>query len=335
MNIVNAAARVVDTIHNDPYEMIEKVGRLCYKSEDNITEGSAAKFVTAMYKSNHHAMLEHYHVMLSMSSQTYDTFTDVINESDDYLGSNLRKYLNITHRQLTPSYTMSYVSSSFRGFMDLLKVIGCTPVGHAIGSTLNNQFPELFPEYRFDPVEDIDYIINITPWDEFKTDVEDEEWLLGNEKKAILSRHIPITAIFRCDRGVSHELVRHRPASFGQESTRYCNYGNDKFGHTITFIKPCFFEPGSYQYTAWEYACLESENAYFTLIDLGAKPQEARSVLTTSVKTEIGLTATEEEWQHIINLRYHGTTGAPHPPMIEVMKIVYPDICTLSEGRIK
>lgn len=335
MVITNAAARVIDTIHQDPYEMIETVGRLCYKSEDKMTEDSAVKFVTAMYKSNHHAMLEHYHVMLSMSPATFFSLIKVINDADEYMHTNLRRYLNITCRELTHTVTMCYMSSSFRGFIDVLKVIGCTGVGHALGSTLNNKFPELFPDYQFDPeIDDVDSI-SIIDWDNFKELIEDEMWLNEKEKEVILSKHIPITAIFRCDRGVSHELVRHRPASFGQESTRYCNYSNDKFKHSITFIKPCFFENNSYQYNVWENACTESEKAYFTLIDLGATPQEARSVLHTSVKTEIGVTATEEEWQHIINLRHHGTTGKPHPQMLEVMEFVYPDICKLSEGRIK
>lgn len=335
MVITNAAARVIDTIHQDPYEMIETVGRLCYKSEDKITEGSAVKFVSAMYKSNHHAMLEHYHVMLFMSSYTYKQFINVLNETDEVKETNLRKYVNITHKELTPSYTMSYVSSSFRGFIDILKYISDTGIGTALGAVLHNSFPELFPDYIYDPDRDSDFDINIVDWDRFKEDILDEEWLTDSQKSAILSKHIPITAIFRCDRGVSHELVRHRPASFGQESTRYCNYSSDKFSKSVTFIEPCFFEPGSYQYNAWENACIESEKAYFTLLDLGAKPQEARSVLGTSVKTEIGLTATEEEWQHIINLRYHGTTGLPHPQMIEVMEMVYPDICKLTDNRIK
>lgn len=335
MNITNPSAQLIETIHQEPYRAIERIGRLCYKSEDKVTEDSAIKFVTAMYKSNHHAMLEHYHVMLSMSATTYTDFVSVISNADEYMHTNLRKYLNMTYRELTPSVTLCYVSSSFRGFIDVLKVIGCTGVGHALGSTLNNLFPELFPDYSFDPEIDERFSINIIPWDVFKGEIQDEEWFSDAEKDKILSKHIPITAIFRCDRGVSHELVRHRPASFAQESTRYCNYSNDKFNHSVTFIKPCFFEPGTYQYDAWSYACTESEKIYFTLLDLGAKPQEARSVLVNSVKTEIALTATEEEWQHIINLRYHGTTGAPHPQMIEVMKMVYPDICKLSEGRIK
>ena len=335
MVITNAAARVIDTIHQDPYEMIETIGRLCYKSEDKITEGSAVKFVTAMYNSNHHAMLEHYHVMLCLSPMSYEMIMSAIDDGEELLNTNLRKYLNITYKELTPMIKMCYISSSFRGFIDLLKVIGNTSSGHALGSTLNNTFPELFPDYTFNPDTDAIHSINILPWDDFKELIEDEEWLKSDEKKAILSKHIPITAIFRCDRGVSHELVRHRPASFGQESTRYCNYSNDKFSHSITFIKPFFFEDNSYQYNVWENACIESEKAYFALIDLGATPQEARSVLHTSVKTEIGVTATEAEWQHIINLRYHGTTGKPHPQMLEVMEFVYPDICKLSEGRIK
>lgn len=335
MIITNAAARVVDTIHQDPYQAIERVGRLCYKSEDKITEDSAIKFVAGMYNSNHHAMLEHYHVMLSLGRYTYDDFIDAINDSDEHEHTNLRRFLNITHQELTPSYTMSYVSSSFRGFIDLLKYIGGTLVGHALGATLNNMFPELFPDYTIDSESDCEQTINIIPWDDFKELIVDEEWLNSTEKDQILSKHIPITAIFKCDRGVSHELVRHRPASFGQESTRYCNYSHDKFENQITFIKPSYWQDDSKQMKIWRESCDRSESAYFDLLLNGATPQEARSVLHTSVKTEIGVTATEDEWQHIINLRYHGTTGKPHPQMLEVMEIVYPDIYKLSEGRIK
>lgn len=335
MIILNAAARVIDTIHQDPYEMIETVGRLCYKSEDKITEGSAAKFVTAMYKSNHHAMLEHYHVMLFMSAQTYNFFKEVIDDVNEDNEVNLYKYLNITHKELTPSYTMSYVSSSFRGFIDLLKLIGDTRIGHSLGVTLNSRFPELFPNYEFNPDSDDDYDFRIVDWDTFKSDILDEEWLTDAQKSAILSKHIPITAIFRCDRGISHELVRHRPAGFGQESTRYCNYSQDKFGNQITVIKPCYWSDDSEEMRIWTKSCDFSESMYFDLLLAGATAQQARSVLPTSLKTEIGLTTTEEEWQHIINLRYHGTTGKPHPQMLEVMEIVYPTICALSEGRIK
>ena len=131
--------------------------------------------------------------------------------------------------------------------------------------------------------------------------------------------HASITVKFTVDRGVSHELVRHRLASFAQESTRYCNYSKDKFGRELTFIKPCFFEEGTAKYSAWVDAMKLAESFYLSMIDYGATPQEARSVLPNSLKTEVVMTANIREWRHILNLRAAGVTGAPHPQMLEVM----------------
>ncbi len=123
---------------------------------------------------------------------------------------------------------------------------------------------------------------------------------------------------------------------FAQESTRYCNYAKDKHGHEITVIEPCFYERGSAQYEVWKNACEASEKAYLELVGEDGKEQaqKARSVLPNSLKTELVITATEEEWQHIVNLRYVGTTGAPHPQMVECMAIAYPLLNKVSEGRI-
>jgi thymidylate synthase (FAD) len=118
------------------------------------------------------------------------------------------------------------------------------------------------------------------------------------------------------------------------ESTRYCNYSKGKFGQEITVIEPCFYKPGSGAYAIWKEGCEQAEKAYFKLIALDRKAQEARDNLPTSVKTDLIMTATENEWQHIINLRYHGTTGAPHPQMKEVMSIAYPLLVADSEGRL-
>jgi thymidylate synthase (FAD) len=125
-----------------------------------------------------------------------------------------------------------------------------------------------------------------------------------------------MTVRFVCDRGVSHEIVRHRIASFSQESTRYCNYSKDKFGREITVISPCFWSIGSVAFDAWATACSAAERAYFYLIDHGAKPQEARSVLPNSLKTEIVVTANLREWRHIFRLR---CSEKAHPQMREVM----------------
>lgn len=127
--------------------------------------------------------------------------------------------------------------------------------------------------------------------------------------------HGSITVKFICDRGVSHEIVRHRLASYSQESTRYCNYSGDQFGNEITVIKPAFFEKGSANYNAWYDGCQSAENAYFSLLNNGASPQEARSVLPNSLKTEVVMTANIREWRHFFRLR---CSRAAHPQMREV-----------------
>ena len=130
--------------------------------------------------------------------------------------------------------------------------------------------------------------------------------------------HASITVRFTVDRGVSHELVRHRLASFAQESTRYCNYSADKFGNEITLIKPFYLEEGTEEYHAWEDVCGDIEKAYFFLLNHGKTPQEARCVLPNSLKTEVVMTANLREWRHFLKLRAAGTTGKPHPQMMEV-----------------
>lgn len=139
--------------------------------------------------------------------------------------------------------------------------------------------------------------------------------------------HGVITVKFVTDRGVTHELVRHRIASFTQESTRYCNYGKGKFGSEITVIEPCFFtkplsDDGNYtnpkeaMYVVWKNAMLAAESRYLTLLGQGAKAQEARSVLPNSLKTEIVVTANVREWRKIFELR---TSKEAHPQIRQIM----------------
>ena len=128
--------------------------------------------------------------------------------------------------------------------------------------------------------------------------------------------HSSLTVKFVCDRGVSHELVRHRLCAFSQESTRYCNYSKEKFGREITVIRPPFWEPCDHRSTFWQLACESAEAAYFSLIDHGASPQEARSVLPNSLKTEIVVTANFREWRHIFKMR---CSEKAHPQMRQLM----------------
>jgi thymidylate synthase (FAD) len=127
--------------------------------------------------------------------------------------------------------------------------------------------------------------------------------------------HNSLTVKFICDRGVSHEIVRHRIASYAQESTRYCNYSNDKFGNEITVIKPCFYNEDSIQYALWKSACEYAENYYFKLVNNNSTAQEARSVLPNSLKTEIVVTMNLREWRHFFKLR---TAKVAHPQLREV-----------------
>jgi thymidylate synthase (FAD) len=140
--------------------------------------------------------------------------------------------------------------------------------------------------------------------------------------KAIIRRgheavleHFSITVRFICDRGVSHEIVRHRLASYCQESTRYCNYGNEQFNSEITVIEPLYLEQYTDAYSAWQEACEIAEIAYFKLLDWGCTPQEARAVLPNSLKTEVVMTANLREWRHFFKLR---CASAAHPQMREI-----------------
>lgn len=123
------------------------------------------------------------------------------------------------------------------------------------------------------------------------------------------------TMKFTTDRGVSHELVRHRVFSFAQESTRYCNYSKDKFGNELTFIKPSWYDKD--EHTTWLFngQIGASETAYLLLLEKGCSPQEARQILPNALKTEICMTGFACHWRFFFDLRYFGKTGKPHPDM--------------------
>lgn len=170
--------------------------------------------------------------------------------------------------------------------------------------------------------------------------------------------HCGFTATFSVDRGITHELVRHRLASFTQESTRYCCYSNDKFDNQVTFVMPKYVSdevPEGSNYMAslnthiqapkeavqtfvklvqgdnvrtvdnqkaqlWLLSQDQTEQAYLNMLQVvDCTPEEARGVLTNAVKADITITANMREWNHILELRYLGATGKPHPQMVEIM----------------
>jgi len=305
MRIIKANAKLVE--HSVPeYQFIERVGRTCYKSEDKMTDTSTINFIEGLVKRGHMAMLEHEYIYAKVDCDSIECMMDITAE----------KYIN--------SYC-GYISGSFRAFSEAINATD-NQVYDDLKVLLSKKYPEVF---NYD-IKDEGYgTVRLLTREQFITEVTEK---FGADK---LFRLLPHTVLFTCDRGVTHELVRHRPVAFAMESTRYCSYDKGKFGNEITVIKPLFFEEGSEQYNIWKQSCEDSEKAYMSLINARAKAQEARSVLNNSIKADIWMTATEEEWQHIIDLRYHGTTGAPHPQMKEVMSIAYEQLVKASDNRIK
>ena len=140
--------------------------------------------------------------------------------------------------------------------------------------------------------------------------------IIKNGHESVLE-HEKITVKIICDRGITHEIVRHRIASYSQESTRYCNYNKDKFGNELTFIKPYFWEDDTEQYNIWKETMNIIEKNYMKLIELGAEPQLARSILPNSLKTEIIVTMNLREWRYFFKLR---TSKNAHPQMREITR---------------
>ena len=284
-----------------PEQFIEKVGRTCYKSEDKITDDSAAKFVSGLVKRGHEAMIEHWSVIFKVDGMT---FVEVSSDWNKLLHNGLipvkerlRPYLRFT------SGEKNLVSGNMRAWRDFCKAavecLGYIPK-YMYGMIRN--YPLFFPEYQdyVPPIINNSIMMPIS---------------VGELTESERQIHQDITVKFICDRGVSHEIVRHRVASFAQESTRYCNYSQDKFGNEITVIRPSWCGEGEAKYEAWQAGCQAAESAYFTLLDGGCTPQEARSVLPNSLKTEIIVTMNRDNWKHFFTLRCPSNA---HPDMREV-----------------
>lgn len=269
------------------YKQIELAGRTCYRSTDKITEDSAKPFVDRMINSNHLAMLEHGTVYLKDESWIGSTLTK-------YAHNKYSRYKNVHLESETveEGYTDHkrgyYVTTNLRvlvenGWLDDLKYI-CEPTEHH--------------EKR--------YTFRLT------------------------------TSI-----GVTRELNRHRVNSIAEQSTRYCNYSMDKFGGEVTFCIPSWLdlEEGSYDWNTyfgdWRWIditspikdqfvanCFYNEKQYLELIKQGWQPQQAREVLPLCTATEIIHTAFASDWKHFFDLRYFGTTGKPHPNMVELSTLM-------------
>lgn len=306
------------------YQFIEKIGRICYKS----TDGSAERFVEMLVKNRHLAIIEHEVVHIGVSEkQLAKSFSkEVASIDNSYIKVSIMKEISI-------------ITGNLRAFYDLFNATFHSkdpetqyPMICAIWGILKGTYSIIYNTIDAKNFEETPYITIAKHYMSIFTTQEVLKLAsLGHRK---LYKHIPYTVLFVCDRGVSHELVRHRPCSFAQEGTLYCNYTNGKFENELTVIEPYYYKDEPEKYAIWKAACEWSEEAYIDLINLGSTPQEARSVLPNSLKTEIVMTAYEGEWQHIVNLRVKGTTGKPHPQMVEVMTPWYKELVEITDGRI-
>ena len=266
------------------YKQIERAGRVCYKSEDKITENSAKPFVGRMIESGHGAMLEHGTVYLAMPLETM-------------LPIEINGWGKYTKNPYSKGFKVCEVNGQKR-----------------VAVTTNLR---VLVENGW--LDDLQYICEPTKYHERR-----------------------ITVHFVCDRGVSHEFVRHRVMSFAQESTRYCNYSKNKFGNELTFIIPCWVGEGqenasledrdicgnTYADLCFKENLAKAERAYFTLIKQGWTPQQARAVLPNSLKTELVVTGFTSDWEHFFGLRARGTTGAPHPQAKELAEPLMKEFIT-------
>lgn len=291
---------------------IEKVGRTCYKSEDKITEESAAKFVGGLVKRGHEAMIEHFSPIFKVDPFTYEEILDdwdmLLHNRDIFEDAAhkdiLRPFLRFTDIQDPETLEMRcIVSGNMRAWRDFVKYcikgFGFIPQYlHGIIRCYHIFFPE-FQEY-----------VPARIMNDKLIPIETRE-LTEKERQT----HMDVTVKFTCDRGVSHEIVRHRVASFAQESTRYCNYGLEKFGNEITVIRPSWCKEDDGIYKVWKNGCEFAEGVYFRMLDENATPQEARSVLPNSLKTEVIVTMNLSGWEHFFELR---CAKDAHPDIQEV-----------------
>lgn len=319
---------------SNPLKIIETAGRICYKSEENITENSAAEFVKRLVTSKHYAMLEHASIYIKLHGSYYQQFIKAMHPNNN-------KYL--VYNDTIPSSCPYIVSGNARAWFELLsheiKSMGeaIAPIFIIILTALKNYLPEIFTHLPdvlltramkpyFEKISGDAFFIQILSENELCEELKDYP--------DILKQHRRISIEFTCDRGATHELVRHRDASFAMESTRFCTYTKNRFGNEITVIKPTFYDENSAEYNLWKTSCEQDEKTYLQLIQLGRTAQEARGNLPHSLKVDLLITATEEEWQHICNLRAKGTTGAPHPQVKELMYPCYEELVAYTNGRI-
>ncbi|MFW2368780.1 MAG: FAD-dependent thymidylate synthase [Desulforhopalus sp.] len=294
MKIIEPSFEIQDNLDSSSIAVrLEACGRVCYKSEDKITEDSAIPFVTRIAEHGHNSVLE-----MAVASFRVICHPDHVLE----LLSAQPKYLVIDRVD-----NGMIVTGSIRAFRELYKAHPHNQLVNDLVTVFAEKETSLFLNI-FDPESALekDPQVRIE-----KISLQEVE----NLPHELRSRHRFVSVKFIVNRAVTHEIVRHRPCSFLQESQRYCRYSQDKFDNQVTFIRPIFFDEKGEEFALWRQAMELTEKNYLQLLKT-ATPQAARTVLPNSCKTELIVYCNLVEWQHIFMLR---TSQAAEPSMREIM----------------
>lgn len=273
---------------------LEACGRICYKSEAKITPESAEPFIRNIVKSGHNSVTE-------MAVSTIKVTLDSRSMMERFFEA-VPKYFNVT----IVEKNVLLITGSIRAFRELYMSYPTMKMVKGVTKFLADKWPifffDLVPKNGWSPQSGVLVeTVSLAEVDQLSSD--------------LLAMHRYVAVKFITNRAVTHELVRHRPCSFLQESQRYCRYDKEQFGGEVTFIKPMFFAEGSPEYALWTQAMQETESLYLKLLETSS-PQAARTVLPNSCKTEIIVFANLTEWRHIFRLR---TSTAAEPSMREIM----------------
>jgi thymidylate synthase (FAD) len=295
MKVIEPCFEILDALDQQNLAVrIEVCGRICYKSEDKISPESAEPFIRGIIKHGHNSVTEMAVLTLRVA---YD--------SESIAG----KFFNLLPKFLLIDRVDKnelLITGSVRAFRELYQANPTVKMVKAITELLARKHPlfyeDLIPKRGLLPQEGVKVEkVPLAEVDELSADF------------FVKHRHIAVK--FFVNRAITHEIVRHRPVSYLQESQRYCRYSQDKFGSQVTFIKPMFFKEGSEEYQLWEEAMLDTEKIYLKLLKTSS-PQAARTVLPNSCKTELIAYANLLEWLHIFKLR---TAKGAEPSMREIM----------------
>lgn len=273
---------------------LEICGRVCYKSEAKITPESAGPFIKNIIKSGHNSVAE-------MAVCTIKVTIDNRSVMERFFEC-LPKFLAVSVLEKN----VLLITGSVRAFRELHMSHATVKMVKGITKYLAERSPifffDLLPKNGWPQQDGV--LVEKMPLAE-----------VDQLSADLLVKHRYLAVKLITNRAVTHEIVRHRPCSFLQESQRYCRYDKEQFGSEVTFIKPMFFAEDSPEYAIWQQAMQQTEALYLKLLETSS-PQAARTVLPNSCKTEIIVYASLMEWAHIFKLR---TSTAAEPSMREIM----------------